>query len=645
MLRSGDQPVPDYTLQHYLGCGRFGEVWSSLAPGRVRAALKIIQLEGQQGLKEYNSIQRIKNVQHPHLLPINALWLLDENGEVIDTDQYEGEQDTWTTEELAKENPRPAMLVLAMPLSDKSLFEVLEQHRHAGLKGIPPEELLGYLEEVAKGLDFLNYSQLDDSEIGVQHCDIKPHNILLMGNSALICDFGLAHVLNDGGSSSAQIAVSPAYAAPECLRHNQPSSTSDQYSLAITYYELRTGELPFACDSAANVYDAHLQGNLNLKDISAAEQNVLHRATALDPSDRFPTTTGMVRVLRSALNLQAGSDIRATIVEPTKRAFTKTVVASNPLDEQTSANPTEEFATVKLSPQEALAAQYDSRITSLESSVAATNPDSGFLGFMKWKKNKVLFASGLVALLLVVAIFGISNTNDDQAQAEKDDDSPRVQQEQMDPDEVPETAETKPATAETDAEDLQLLSLDEHDAPAPLVEPRPKFRPQAVPSAGAAETIQSATAFFQRGNSFSRQRKDAQAIAEYTKAINLNPADALLMYKLYNRRAVAYRKMKNENGDQHALDDFSEAARYASDNKKKARLYYARGTLLKDKNRLTEAIEDFTQTVGLWPDDPLGYQGRAEVYRLRKSPGDENRADQDELQIRILKGEKSSNSA
>ena len=49
------------------------------------------------------------------------------------------------------------------------------------------------------------------------------------------------------------MAGSPAYMAPECIVRQQPSRASDQYSLAITYYELRSGELPMHDDPWAGL--------------------------------------------------------------------------------------------------------------------------------------------------------------------------------------------------------------------------------------------------------------------------------------------------------------------------------------------------------------------------------------------------------
>src|SRR5438552_16591017 len=73
----GDEPVPGYRLVRMLGWGRFGEVWLAHAPGGFEAALKFISLGSSHGIKEYLAIRLFKQLRHPNLVPLNALWLKD----------------------------------------------------------------------------------------------------------------------------------------------------------------------------------------------------------------------------------------------------------------------------------------------------------------------------------------------------------------------------------------------------------------------------------------------------------------------------------------------------------------------------------------------------------------------------------------
>lgn len=310
--QAGEMPVPGYRLVRFLGQGGFGQVWEAEAPGGTHCALKIIKLTGNEGKKEFRAIRLVKDIRHPHLVAINALWLLDFNGQPLDdfpTDQSNirvssGLPDT--------ENPSSPMygrhisdLVISMGLCDQSMSDRLHKCQEQGMYGIPPPELLEYMYDSAKAIDFLNRPQHDlgQGPISIQHCDIKPQNLMITGGTAQICDFGLAKALGmQDNRRSQNVSASPAYAAPELFTRRGASDFTDQYSLAISYYELRIGHIPFPKGaSALELMAAHLEGGVILDDLPPSEQAVIRKATSIEPEDRFPSTVEMVQALREAV--------------------------------------------------------------------------------------------------------------------------------------------------------------------------------------------------------------------------------------------------------------------------------------------------------------------------------------------------------
>ena len=305
-FQRGDCPVPGFHLVERLAAGSFGTVWRAAAPGSTQVAVKIIDLRNRYNLKELRALRLVRNIRHANIVPLIGFWIRCEDGLVADGDEFFLDTERTSTESMlnsARCPSRPQQLVAAMGLGDMSLADRLHACQSEGAKGIPCDELLSYMSDVSRALDYLNQKRHvidnNDDPVAIQHCDVKPQNILLVGGSAQLCDLGLARVLDD--LRATRVGFSAAYAAPECIAGKSPSAATDQYSLAVSYVELRTGRLPFYhVDSAHNVMAAHLNGELDLSDLSEAEQAVIRKATARNPCDRYRATQTMVAELAQA---------------------------------------------------------------------------------------------------------------------------------------------------------------------------------------------------------------------------------------------------------------------------------------------------------------------------------------------------------
>jgi serine/threonine protein kinase len=271
-----------------LGRGGFGEVWKASRPGDVYVALKIIDLTGQ-AFGQFDSLRWIKSIRQSYLVSINGFWLKDERGEVIDDTQW-------------RERFQPVELLIEMLLADKSLHDRLRECEAEGLPGIPIDELMEYMDGAARGIDFLNrpVHDLGQGPVSIVHGDIKPLNIMIVGGEAAISDFWLAQAVHsrDKGTHG---PLTFAYAAPEAFQ-GKHSDRSDQYSLAISYVELRTGSLPFKKDSSlAEVMQAHMKGTLDLSGVPLAEREVIQRATNPASEGRWSSSREMVKALKRAV--------------------------------------------------------------------------------------------------------------------------------------------------------------------------------------------------------------------------------------------------------------------------------------------------------------------------------------------------------
>jgi serine/threonine protein kinase len=288
--QAGDQPIPGYRLDTFLGQGSYGSVWKAIGPGGVPCAMKFISLDNKSGLKEMRAIGLVKRLQHPNLCPVQAIWLKDKEGNLMSDSP--GSESTRFMLGGNKE------LIIAMGLGQKTLAQRLEECRGRG--GIPIRDLIRYMEDAAKGIDYLNdpVHDLGSGPASVIHCDIKPANLLIVGGGVQVCDYGVARALSSTGADVRKTfaAGTPAYAPAELI-NNEPTNQTDQYSLAITYFELRTGHLPF---DEAKAIIANLTGQLDLSDLPPDEQEVIRQATCPRPNERYETCLEMVEALKMA---------------------------------------------------------------------------------------------------------------------------------------------------------------------------------------------------------------------------------------------------------------------------------------------------------------------------------------------------------
>ena len=255
-LHPDAEPIAGYTLVRPLGRGGFGEVWQAIGPGGFNLALKFIHL-GDAGKVELRSLELMKEIQHPHLLPMFGAW------------------------------QKAGHLIIAMEMAGVTLLQKLREALRQGLSGLPTPGLWEHMLEAAKGIDHLN-------SLNIQHRDIKPQNLLLVGGGVKVADFGLAKVM-EHTITSASGSMTPAYAAPEFLE-GQTSRWSDQYCLAVTYCHLRGNQLPFQ-GNPAQVVTGHLLREPDLSMLPERERPIVARALAKDPGQRWPSCRDFVEAL------------------------------------------------------------------------------------------------------------------------------------------------------------------------------------------------------------------------------------------------------------------------------------------------------------------------------------------------------------
>ncbi len=143
---------------------------------------------------------------------------------------------------------------------------------------------------------------------GIVHRDIKPQNVLLTDQRSLkVADFGIAKAAFETTDITATGAIlgTVTYLSPEQVMGREPGPRSDLYSVGVVLHELLTGRPPFQADTQIATAMAHARSEpppvrtLRAGIPRALEQIVL-RALAKDPDDRYDSAEAMAAALREA---------------------------------------------------------------------------------------------------------------------------------------------------------------------------------------------------------------------------------------------------------------------------------------------------------------------------------------------------------
>ena len=212
---------------------------------------------------------------------------------------------------------RPFIVMEFMP--GGSLQDVLERD---GAQ--PPSRVLEWLDQTAQALDRAH-------ERNVVHRDVKPANLLLSEDGRVrVADFGVASAAGlDSFTQTGTVIGTAGYLSPEQADGRPATPASDRYSLGVVGYELLAGSRPFkrdsaAAEAAAHVHDAPPSISSANPELPPQIDEVVMRALAKDPADRFSTAGEFVASLRSAFADAAGPT--QIITTPATQSALPTVV-------------------------------------------------------------------------------------------------------------------------------------------------------------------------------------------------------------------------------------------------------------------------------------------------------------------------------
>src|SRR5438445_1575382 len=257
---------------------------------RRPVALKVLhpELAAAVGAERFlREIEFAARLQHPHILPL---------------------YDSGVTQSL---------LYYVMPyIEGESLRERLTRE-----KQLPFEESVRIATEAASALAYAHSH-------GVVHRDVKPENIMLSADTAVVTDFGIARAItaaeNPPLTQTGTIVGTPAYMSPEqATGQTDLDGRSDEYSLACVVYEMLVGEPPFTGPTAQAIIARHSLDTVSPPSIVRATipdavEGAILRALSKVPADRYPTTALFAEALNTP-SAATGAYRRATLERGIKR--------------------------------------------------------------------------------------------------------------------------------------------------------------------------------------------------------------------------------------------------------------------------------------------------------------------------------------
>ncbi len=178
---------------------------------------------------------------------------------------------------------------------------------------LPAARACHIINQVAAGLEAAHSH-------GLVHRDVKPGNMLLdmagggdYPGHAYLSDFGLSkRALSVSAlTSTGQFLGTLDYVAPEQIEARAVNGRADEYALACSAFTMLTGHPPFVRDDSVAVMWAQISAppptlTSRRPDLPAAVDDVIAKALAKVPADRYGTCPDFAAALRRACGLESG---------------------------------------------------------------------------------------------------------------------------------------------------------------------------------------------------------------------------------------------------------------------------------------------------------------------------------------------------
>lgn len=273
MITKGQKINDRYQIVKTIGEGGMANVY--LANDKIldrKVAIKVLRGDLANDEKFIRRFQReaqsVANLSHPNIV------------EVYDVEEEEGQH-----------------YIVMEYIEGKTLKQLLQKRGSLTLS-----EVIDIMLQLTDGLAHAH-------DAYIIHRDIKPQNIMIQDDGLVkITDFGIAMALNATQlTQTNSVMGSVHYLPPEQANGKSSTIKSDIYSLGILMYELITGSVPFKGDNAVEIALKHLKEKIpsirrQNPTIPQSVENIVLRATAKNPKNRYDSVKDMNKDLKECLN-------------------------------------------------------------------------------------------------------------------------------------------------------------------------------------------------------------------------------------------------------------------------------------------------------------------------------------------------------
>ncbi len=194
------------------------------------------------------------------------------------------------------------------PFFTMDLLENSQTILEAG-QGKPPRFQLGLLIQMIQALAYLHRR-------GILHRDLKPDNVQVVNGQVKLVDFGLSLVRDQINMDNEyhEVAGTLFYLAPELLKSDPPSESTDLYAAGVIAYELFGGAHPFQISDVSRFIDDTLNAAPDIQSLDIDERlaSALGRMLAKKPSERFSSANEIIVLYSQSVGQDIPAETAAT---------------------------------------------------------------------------------------------------------------------------------------------------------------------------------------------------------------------------------------------------------------------------------------------------------------------------------------------